>query len=142
MARRGFSFTEVLIGLVLLVLAIFPLYSLLLAGFSGSAASVMHARAFGLARSVVELAGALPFDDLTADRAETIAREIARDEKDFTLRARVVAPDRVVPLARIPGRSMRYRQVVVEVSWARRGDPARRGESSQLALSTIQTRME
>lgn len=174
---RGFSFAEVLIGLVLLVLAILPLYSLLLAAFSGTAASVTHARAFGLARSVVDVAAALPLDELTQERAEAIARDVAAGEaaggldapaeaggtagmtgappaappalrarsgeRDLAVAARVVAPDRVVPLAGLPGRSMRYRQLVVEVTWSRGADPRRElAAESRLALSTVRTRME
>lgn len=141
-ARGAFSFTEILVGLILLMLAVIPLYSLLISAFSGTATSVMQMRAFGLARSVVELVEALKWEDLTTTSLDAIAAAVpGPDDRGFVLKARL-EPEKLVPLVGVPGRQMRTRQVVVEVNFTPGLSEGKRRETTHLALSTIRTRLQ
>lgn len=143
MGRRGFSFSEILVGLIILMLAVIPLYSLLITAFSGTATSVTQMRAFGLAWSVIELAGALKWEELTPAAVDGLAGAVVGpDDRGFTVKVRLEQPDRVIPLVGVPGKQMRYRQVVVEVAWSPGLGEGKRREASQLALSTIRTHLE
>lgn len=141
-SNRAFSFTEILVGIIILMLAVIPLYSLLITGFSGTATSVTQMRAFGLARSVIELVEALRWDDLTTASLDAIASTIlGPDDRGFAVKARL-EPEKVVLLVGVAGKQMRTRQVVVEVNFSPGLNEGQRRETSHLALSTIRTRPE
>lgn len=140
--KRAFSFTELLVGLIILILAIVPLYSLLITTFSGTATSVTQVRAFSLARSVIELVEALKYDDLTQAAVDAIvAAAPGPDDKNFTLKA-ALEPERTVPLAGLTGRQMKVKQVVVDVIFAHGLREGNRKETTHVGLSTIRTRLE
>lgn len=124
------------------MLAVVPLYSLLISLFSGTATSVTQVRAFGLARSVVELVEALKYDDVNQAAVDAIVAAVpGPDDKPFTLKA-AVEPEKTVPLAGLTGRQMKVKQVVVDVNFAHGVREGNRRETTHVGLSTIRTRLE
>lgn len=140
--NRGFSFSEILVGIIILMLAVVPLYSLLITTFSGTNTSVTQMRAFGLARSVMEIVEACKFDELTQATLDAITAAVpGADDRGFTVKARL-EPEKSVPIAGITGKTMKVRQVVVEVDFANGLNEGKRRENTHLALSTLRTRLE
>ena len=77
--RRAFTLIEVIIATVIIVLALVPLFSLMIAGHQGTAFSVRQSMASNMALELIEAVEGIRYEDVTKERVEELARYLRPD---------------------------------------------------------------
>lgn len=76
---QAFTLIEVVIATIIIIVALVPLFSLMIAGHQGTAFSVRQSKASNMALEIIEAVEGLPYDEVTRDRVEELARYLRPD---------------------------------------------------------------
>ena len=121
--RRGFSFLEVAIALMLLAFIFVPIFEVLRNSVKGTTQSLHLTRAFQMARTVVDLAESFSYEELSDDG---LKRAVARLDVPAGVEPPVL--DEIRAYSRNSGSSwLEAKIVTVRVGWAR-AEGRERGE--------------